>query len=89
MHARSLWLGHSRSRGGPSDRYRNPGIPLNLPEKDACRPVYRPPLQLLSNAVSRRGAIPVAFTGTGAGCLKDLSDLEKPTGYSNRQLLSL
>jgi hypothetical protein len=55
---------------GPSDRYRNPDIPSNLPEKDACRPVCRPPLQLLSNAISRREAIPVAFTGTSAGSLK-------------------
>jgi hypothetical protein len=51
---------------GLSDRYRNLGIPSNLPEKDACRPA----LQLLSNAISRRGAIPVVFTDTGAEGLR-------------------
>jgi hypothetical protein len=62
---------------GPSDRYRNLGIPSNLPQKDACRPACRPPLQLLSNAISRRGAIPVAFTDTGAEGLRVCSLREK------------
>jgi hypothetical protein len=78
MHALSLAWSLAITWWGRPTGTVSPASPQICRGKDVCRPVCRPPLQLLLNAKSRRGAIPVAFTGTGVVRLKRLPGLPGP-----------